>query len=287
MRDAGIARHQGQYPVTRLCRVLHVTRSGFSAAQRRPPSRRAQVDARLGLEIRMVHATSRRTYGSPRVHAELRARGRRCGRTRVARLMRVEGLAARRRRRFRVTTQSHHAHPIAPTVLARRVAVGAPTQGWAGDIPDIPTREGWLYLAVLLDLGSRRVIGWARRATLERSLTLAALGMARVTRRLIASGLHHADRGRQYACGEYRARLAAHGVTVSMSRTGDCWDNAVVERVFTTLTTELVDEADWTTRVEAEAAIVEYVEHWYNAQRRHSTLGYLSPIMYELRQRAA
>lgn len=165
----------------------------------------------------MVHATSRRTYGSPRVHAELRARGRRCGRKRVARLMRVEGLAARRRRRFRVTTQSHHAHPIAPNI----------------------------------------------------------------------SGLHHSDRGSQYACGEYRALLAAHRVTVSMSRTGDCWDNAVVESFFKTLKTELADEADWTTRVVAEAAIVEYLEHWYNAQRRHSTLGYLSPIMYELRQRAA
>ncbi len=287
MRYTCIAWHQGQYPVTLMCRVLHVTRSGFYAAQRRPPSRRAQVDARLGLEIRMVHATSRRTYGSPRIHAELRARGRRCGRKRVARLMRVEGLAARRRRRFRVTTQSHHARPIAPNILARRFAVGAPNQVWAGDITYIPTREGWLYLAVLLDLGSRRVIGWALRATLERSLTLAALGMALVTRRLIASGLHHSDRGSQYACGEYRALLAAHGVTVSMSRTGDCFDNAVVESFFKTLKTELADEADWTTRVEAEAAIVEYVEHWYNAQRRHSTLGYLSPIMYKLRQRAA
>ncbi len=200
---------------------------------------------------------------------------------------RREGLAARRRRRFRVTTQSRHAHPVAPNVLARRLAVGAPNQVWAGDITSIPTREGWLYLAVRLDLGSRRVVGWALRPTLERSLTLAALGMALVTRRLVAGGRPHADRGSQYACGEYRTRLAAHGVTVSMSRTGDCWDNAVVERVFKTLTTELVDEADWTTRVEAEAAIIEYLETWYNTQRRHSTLGYLSPIMYELRQRAA
>jgi putative transposase len=201
-----------------MCRVLRVSRSGFYATQRRAPSARARADARLQAEVRAVHALSRRTYGSPRVHAELRARGRRTSRKRIARLMRAEGLAARRRRRHRVTTRSRHGHPVAPNVLARRFAVGAPNQAWAGDITYLPTREGRLYLAVLLDLGSRRVVGWALRMTLDRGLTLAALARALATRRLVAGGLHHSDRGSQYAREEYRGLLAAHGEHESARR---------------------------------------------------------------------
>lgn len=282
-----IRAHRGQFPVSLMCRALGVSRAGLYAAGRRGPSPRAQADAALRSEIRTIHATSRQTYGSPRVHAELRAGGRRCGRHRVARLMQAEGLQARRRRRFRVTTQSRHGHPIAANVLGRRFAVGAPDQAWAGDITYLPTREGWLYLAVLLDLGSRRVIGWAVRSTLERGLTLAALRMALARRRPAPGVLHHSDRGSQYACTEYRALLAAHGLAASMSRAGDCWDNAVVESFLGTLKTELVEGADWATRAEAEAAVGEYLEAWYNRQRRHSALGYASPVVYELLRLAA
>lgn len=282
-----IRAHRGHFPLGLMCRMLEVSRAGVYAAARRGPSRRAQANAGVRAEIRTIHATSRQTYGSPRVHAELRAQGRRCGRHRVARLMRAEGLQARRRRRFRLTTQSRHGHPIAANVLARRFAVGAPNQVWAGDLTYLPTREGWLYLAVLLDLGSRRVIGWAVRPTLERGLTLAALEMALAQRRPAPGALHHSDRGSQYACTEYRARLATHRIAPSMSRTGDCWDNAVVESFLGTLKTELVEGADWATRAEAEAAVGEYLEEWYNRQRRHSALGYVSPVVYELLRLAA
>ncbi len=284
MKHACIARSQAEYPVILMCRVLGVARSGFYAAQARAASARAQADRRLRLEIQTIHATSRRTYGSPRVHAELRAQGVRCGRKRVARLMRAAGLAARRRRCYRVTTQSRHPHPVAPNVLARRFAVAGPNRVWVGDITYLPTREGWLYLAVLLDLGSRRVVGWAMRATLDRGLPLEALEMALAGRQPARGLLHHSDRGSQYACGEYRALLAAHGVTVSMSRTGNCWDNAVAESFFGTLKTELVEGADWMTRAAARAAVFEYLEVWYNRQRRHSALGYLSPVEYEARR---
>jgi transposase InsO family protein len=201
--------------------------------------------------------------------------------------MRAEGLAPRQRRRFRVTTQSRHGHPTAPNVLARRFAIGAPNQVWAGDITYLPTREGWLYLAVLLDLGSRRVVGWAVRATLEQGLTLAALQMALATRRRGPMLVHHSDRGSQYACAEYRRLLAVHGLIPSMSRTGDCWDNAVVESFLGTLKRELVEGADWATRGEAEAAVGAYLDAWYNRQRRHSALGYVSPVVYELLRPAA
>jgi len=277
-----IRAHRGQFPVGLMCRMLGVSRAGLYAAGRRGPSARAQANVALQSEIRTIYATSRQTYGSPRVHAELRARGRRCGRHRVARLMRADGLAPRRRRRYRVTTQSRHRHPAAPNVLARRFAVGVPNQVWAGDITYLPTREGWLYLAVLLDLGSRRVIGWAVAATLEHGLTLAAVQMALGTRRPRPGLVHHSDRGSQYACSEYRAVLLAHGLIPSMSRTGDCWDNAAVESFLGTLKRELVEGADWATRAEAEAAVGEYLEGWYNRQRRHSALGYVSPVVYEL-----
>jgi transposase InsO family protein len=273
-----------------MCRVLAVSKAGYYAWRDRAPSARARADRQLAAEIRAVHRRSRATYGSPRVHAELRAQGVRVSEKRVARVMRAEGVRAKRRRRFRVTTDSRHGEPVAPNVLDRRFAVAqvaAPDRVWAGDITYVATREGWLYLAVVLDLASRRVIGWSMRHTLERGLTLDALAMALAQRRPAAGVLHHSDRGSQYACGEYRGLLAQHRMRCSMSRKGDCWDNAVVESFFATLKAELVDGAEWPTREAARAALFEYVEVWYNRQRRHSSLGYLSPLQYEQQQHRA
>lgn len=286
-QHACIARHRAQYDVALMCRVLGVSRSGFYAAQRRLPSARVEADEALTVEIRAAHKASRRTYGSPRVHAQLQAQGVRCARKRVARLMHAAALVGRRRRRGRTTTDSRHAHPVAANVLDRQFDVPAKAgcnRVWAGDITYIATRAGWLYLAVVLDLASRRVIGWAMRHTLERGLTLNALRMALAYRQPGPGVLHHSDRGSQYACGEYQTLLAAHGMVCSMSRRGDCWDNAVVESFFATLKTELVEGADWATREEARAAVFEWIEVWYNRARLHSSLGYRSPAQYEVQE---
>jgi putative transposase len=287
VRHACIRRHEGAYTVALMCRVLRVSRAGYYAWRRRVPAARVVADAALTTAIEVVHTTSRCTYGSPRVHAELRAQGTRVGRKRIARLMRRAGLVARPRRRFVVTTASTHAHPIAANQLDRQFAVGViggPDRVWASDLTYLPTREGWLYLAVVLDLGSRRVVGWAMRHTLEQGVTLEALAMALAHRRPGRGVLHHSDRGSQYAAGAYRAELAAHGMGCSMSRTGDCWDNAVAESFFATLKTELVAGAHWPTREAARAAVFEYIEVWYNRQRRHSSLGYVPPAVYEAMQ---
>jgi putative transposase len=287
VRFAFIRAHANEHAITTMCRVLAVSKAGYYAWVKRPPSARAKADAQLAVAIRAVHRRSRATYGSPRVHAELRATGVRVSEKRVARVMRAAGVRAKQRRRFRVTTDSRHGEPVAPNVLARQFGVGqvgGADRVWAGDITYVPTREGWLYLAVVLDLASRRVIGWAMRHTLERGLTLDALTMAVAQRRPAAGVLHHSDRGSQYAGGDYQALLTQHGMRCSMSRKGDCWDNAVVESFFATLKAELVDDADWATREEARTALFEYIEGWYNRQRRHSSLGYRSPVQYEQEQ---
>ncbi len=284
MKYACIQAHRQVFPVALMCRVLGVSRSGFYAAQQRTLSQRAQTDQRLRLDIRAIHQRSRGTYGSPRVHAELRAQGIRCGRKRVERLMRADALRAKPRRRCRRTTMSSHAYPVAANVLDRQFAVtdaAGLDRVWAGDITYVPTREGWLYLAVLLDLASRSVVGWAMQSTLDQSLTHHALQMAVLHRRPAPGLLHHSDRGVQYAATDYQRLLTTHGLTPSMSRKGDCYDNAVVESFFATLDWELIKDADWHTRAEARAAIFEYIEVWYNRQRRHSALGYLSPSAYE------
>ena len=235
MRYACIACYRGDFPVRLMCRVLCVSSSGYYAWQLRAPSARARRDQALRLKVRVVHAKSRRRYGAPRVHAELKAQGERVARKRVARLMREGGLCGRRPRRFVRTTDSRHADPIAANVLDRRFGVGqlrAPDQVWVSDLTYVATGEGWLFLAIVLDLASRRVVGWAMRETLEADLTLAALGMALASRRPAPGLLHHSDRGSQYTCGEYRALLRSHGVVASMSRKGDCWDNAVAESFF-------------------------------------------------------
>jgi transposase InsO family protein len=284
MKFAFILAHALEHHVTTMCRVLQVSKAGYYAWTIRPRSARASEDEQLAEEIKRIHMTSRRTYGSPRVHEELKAQGKRYGEKRIARLMREAGIRAKSRRRFRVTTDSGHAHPIAPNQLDRQFGieqVAAPNRVWVGDITYLSTREGWLYLAVVLDLGSRRVVGWAMRHTLEGALTRDALMMALLSRQPGRGVLHHTDRGSQYAADGYRALLTAHGMACSMSRVGDCWDNAVAESFFATLKRELADDSDWPTREAARMAVFEYIEVWYNRQRRHSSLGYVSPAVYE------
>jgi putative transposase len=281
VRFAFIATEKAAFPVRVLCRTLHVSRAGFYAWHARSPARRLGADERLGIEIAAIHAESRQRYGSPRIHAELQDRGCRTGRKRVARLMRVRGLAARRRRRFRVTTQSQHPFPIAPNLLARQFERAVPDQAWVTDITYIPTGEGWLYLAVILDLCSRFAVGWAMSERITDDLTLDALDMALARRRPAQGLLHHSDRGSQYASGDYQQVLAQHGIVCSMSRRGNCWDNAVAESFFATLKVELVHDATWNTRAAARRALFEYLEPFYNGRRRHSALGYLSPRAFE------
>lgn len=281
MKFAFIAAEKASYPVRVLCRTLEVSRAGFYAWQTRPPAPRTQADQRLGLEIQAIHAETRQCYGSPRVHAELRHRGHRTSRKRVARLMRQRGLCARRRRRFRITTHSEHQQPVAANVLARRFAVAAPDTAWVTDITYLWTTEGWLYLAVILDLFSRAVVGWAVSARITGHLTGQALTLALGRRHPPRGLLHHSDRGSQYASADYRGLLKQHGIVPSMSRRGNCCDNAVAESFFATLKVELGPDTPWPTRAQAEAEVFDYIERFYNGQRRHSTLGYLSPVAFE------
>ncbi len=251
-----------------------------------PAQRHRHADGQLEVQIRQVHAASRRTYGSPRIHAELREQGVCCSEKRVARLLRRAGIRACRPRRSRTTTDARHALPVADNLLNREFAAPAANTKWAADITYSETRAGWVYLAVVLDLFSRRVVGWAMQPTLERGLVLNALEMALGQRQRTTTLVHHRDRGSQYASGDDQARLAAADIKCSMSRRGDCFDNAPVERFFSTLKTELVDQQRFATRQEARQAIFAYVEVFYNRQRRHSALGYLSPVEFEERQRA-
>jgi transposase InsO family protein len=287
VKYACIAQHRDEFALTLMCRVLQVSRAGFYAWLRRPPSARARLDQRLRVAIRAIHAESQRSYGSPRVHRELRAHELRCSRKRVVRLMRAEGLRAKRSRRSRATTPAAAPRPAAPNVLARQFQPGRLNRVWVGDLTACWTLEGWLYLAVLLDLGSRRVVGWAASALADQGLTLATLQRALVVRRPAPGLVHHSDRGTHYTGAGYQAALAAQGLTPSMSRRGECWDNAVAESFFATLKTELVADARWPTRTAATTAIGRYIEGWYNTRRRHSTLDYVSPVEYEQRLHAA
>ena len=272
---------KARFPVRVLCRALAVTPSGYYAWRERPASGRTQADRRLVAQLRVVHAESRGTYGRPRLHRALRARGLRVGDKRVRRLMQAAGLQARARRRFRVTTDSRHSHPVAPNRLNRAFAVPQPNRVWAGDITALWTDEGWVYLAVLLDLASRRVVGWAVRAHLETELILAALHMALARRRIRPGVVHHSDRGSQYASHAYQRVLAARGFVGSMSRAGNCWDNAPVESFFSALKAELLPDHSWATRREATAALAEHIETFYNRRRLHSALDYQTPADFE------
>jgi transposase InsO family protein len=271
------------YPIRLICRCLAVSRSGYYAWRRRLPSSRARQDARLRVEVAASHTASRRTYGSPRILRDLREEGHRVSRKRVARLMRDLGLEGRRKRRFRTTTDSQHRFPVAPNVLMRDFEVAAPNTAWATDITYVATLEGWLYLAVILDLYSRRVVGYALSERIDRALVLEALREA-LSRRPGAHDLvHHSDRGSQYASHDYRDALDQAGITCSMSRRGNCWDNAVAESFFGTLKTELLYELPLQTNHATRRAVADYIDSFYNVRRRHSSLDYQSPVEFELK----
>lgn len=281
MRYSFIRDYRQQFRLAALCRVLRVSKSGYFAWLHRPKSLRAGRNRRLVIHIRAAHARSRKTYGRRRIHAQLRREGVSCSRNRVARLMRQEGLWGRRRRGFRATTDSNHSLPVAPNLLARDFTATAPDQVWVSDITYLPCAEGWEYLATVMDLYSRRIVGWALQTTLERSLTLKALAMAIAQRQPAPGLLHHSDRGVQYACGDYQAVLSAHGMRASMSRKGDVWDNAPKESFFGTLKSELVHDWSRPPRAQARREVFNYIEVFYNRQRLHSSLGYLSPAAFE------
>jgi transposase InsO family protein len=269
------------YPVSLLCRSLRVARSGFYAWLSRGESQREQRDRKLLPLIREAFDASRQTYGSPRVYEELRARGVPCSRRTIERLMREAGIRPPRRRKFRKTTDSDHPYVTATNLLDRDFSSSEPNRRWSTDITYIWTTEGWLYLAVVMDLFSRRIVGWSMRKRLARELVLSALRMALYGRDPGAGLVHHSDRGSQYASDDYQKELDRRGIVCSMSRKGDCWDNAVVESFFATLKRELVYRHRFSTRAQAIQAIFEYIEVFYNRQRRHSHLGYLSPEQFE------
>jgi putative transposase len=283
VRFAFIDERKATWPVDALCEVLDVSRSGFYAWKARPASPRALEDAMLVVEIKAAHKAGRGAYGSPRVHRALRRQGRRVGKKRVERLMRLEGVTAKKRKKFCITTDSRHADPIAPNVLQRDFDVALPNVAWVTDVTYVPTRDGWLYLAAILDLCSRRVVGWATSANNDRQLALDALARATATRTPSVGLIHHSDRGSVYASGDYRNALAHLSAVPSMSRKGDCWDNAVAESFFATIKGEMIDHEDFQTRAQATAAIADYIDAFYNVTRMHLSMGYVSPIEFELK----
>lgn len=268
-----------------MCSSLGVSSSGFYARQSRPECTRRREDRRLKVEIRASFRESRGSYGAPRIQLDLAELGLRVSRKRVARLMREEQLAARRKRRFRTTTDSGHGLPVAPNVLGQNFEVAGLDTVWACDITYVPTAEGWLYLAILIDLASRYVVGWATSDRLEDELTLAALDRALEARRPAPGLIHHSDQGGQYASWAYRKKLEKRGLVASMSRRGNCYDNAPPESFFSSYKTEWMPEGGYATREEARAAIAEYIEIFYNRKRRHSSVGGISPARYEKRLR--
>ena len=281
MRFALIDEAKKEFPVHRLCRVLGVSQSGYFAWKGRPACRRQHEDMVLLSQVRSAFALSHGTYGSPRMTRELQANGLAVGRRRTARLMRENGLRARQKRRFRRTTDSHHAWPIAPNLLDQDFSADGPDQKWGSDISYIWTREGWLYLAVVIDLFARRVVGWAVADRLHRELALTALRKALIMRRPAPGLIHHADRGSQYCSMDYQAELRKHGILISMSGKGNCYNNAVVESFFKTLKSELVWRTMFETRPDAERAIGRYIDGFYNPVRRHSALDFTSPAQFE------
>ena len=271
------------FSVRRMCSLLEVSSSGYYAWRERPPSERARANEGLVKEIKAIHAKSHETYGSPRVHAELVNRGFRIGKNRVARLMQVENIQSRRKKKRQSTTDSRHNYPIAPNLLQQNFQAAIPNEKWLSDITYIPTAEGWLYLAAILDLFSRKIVGWAMEDHMESELVELAFQMAVNNRQKVSGLLHHSDRGSQYAGAAYQALIQAHLVTPSMSRTGNCYDNAPMESFFSTLKCELVDWHNYQTRAEARTNIFAYIEGFYNRNRLHSSLGYLSPEEFERR----
>lgn len=275
-----------EFAVVDCCRVLGVSVSGYYRWVRHPVGKRQTRRAELVEQIRVVHEASRRIYGSPKIRAELLKQGVKLNRKTVARIMRESSIRSKVTRRFRVrTTDSNHTHPVAPNMLDRKFAAREPDAVWLCDITYIPTREGWLYLAGVMDLCSRRIVGWSMAEHLRVELVRDALSMATTTRSPSEGLIHHSDRGVQYCCGVYRAELEAWGMIASMSRVGDCYDNAPKESFWATLKKELMSDREFATREEARAAIFEYIEVFYNRQRIHGSLGYISPEQFEARRR--
>lgn len=280
MRYTVIHRCRAKYPVRMMCRALGVSRSGYYDWVDRPESARAQRHRALTDKIRCFHQASRDTYGAPRIREDLLESGEPVGENTVALLMQRAGIVPKTVRKFRVTTDSRKTVP-APNQLERQFTAGQPNERWVSDITFIPTREGWLYLAVIIDLYFRAVIGWSMHARMKTELVTDALRMALMRRKVRSPLLLHSDQGSQYAAADYRALLAMHGIECSMSRKGNCWDNAVAESFFHTLKTELVHHEDYRSRSEAKASIFEYIEVFYNRQRRHSHLGQVAPLAFE------
>lgn len=283
MKYQFMAAHRQEYPVKTMCRVLEVAVSGDSAWLRRlgAPSRCSQADTGLGERIVRLYHANRQVYGNPRIHAVLRAEGEHCGRKRVARLMRELGLSAKARKHRTRTTDSQHEHPVAPNLLNRDFTATAPNTKWVADITGVWTWEGWLYLAVVLDIYSHMVVGWTMESHRDEALVEQAALMALARRHPEPGLLHHSDRGSQYTSQDYQALPAQCGIVVSMSRKADCYDNALMESFIGTLKTECVDRESYQTRQEARHSIFEYLEVFYNRQRLHSSLGYVSPARYE------
>ena len=281
MKFAFIHAEKASHSISSLCRVLGVTRQGYYAYATRPENPRVKADAGLCDVVRAIFSESRETYGSPRVLRELQRRGVNVGKRRIERIMRAMGLTPPRPRRHRRTTLRNEMHPVAPNTLARNFEATRPNERWVTDITYVWTDEGWAYLAVILDLYSRAVVGWAIDATLATSLPLTALSNALQRRGPKAGLLHHSDRGCQYTSAQYRRALRDVGVIVSMSRKGNCWDNAVAESFFSTIKNELVSRKPWRNRAELHDAVFEYVEIFYNRKRLHSTLNYKTPAEVE------
>lgn len=280
MRFAFIERHRNEFCTRRMCEVLHVSTSGFYAWLDRDPSSREQDNANLVVEIQKVYEHSRQTYGSPRIQAELHAMGKLVNRKRIARLMRLHGIQAKRKQGYKRTTTRDASHDVASNLLNQDFQAGQCNEKWLADITYIDTREGWLYLATILDVYSRKIVGWSMSTRLQKHLVNDALNMAIGRRDIHDNLIHHSDQGSQYTSHDFRTLLKQHDIQVSMSGAGNCYDNAMMESFFATLKNECVTEC-FDTRQQARQIIFEYIEVWYNRLRRHSALGYLSPEQYE------
>lgn len=281
MKYAFISEHEDEFSVMRMCCVLEVSRSGYYDWVHRPQSKRAREDEQLLTQIRQIHIQSRRAYGSVKTWRELRGQGIACGKHRVARLRRQNGIQSLRRRRFRLTMRNQNTAAPAPNLVQREFNVSQANRTWVGDMTYVRTRSGFLFLAVLLDLYARKVVGWCMHDRPSLEVVLGALNMALEQRRPRSGLVHHTDQGPLYSASRYRERLQAHGIVPSMSGKGNCYDNAVAESFFSNLKNELVHHSDFRTREQARAAIFDYIELFYNRQRRHQALGYLTPVQFE------
>ena len=281
MKFQFISEHRETFRVGRMCKLLNVSRSGYHAWLKRPESRRSRQNRALEAKIRVLHAASHGIYGAPRIHRDLIDDGIRCGKNRVARIMRDAGIRSRTKKKFKATTDSRHDLPVAPNLLNQQFTVDTPDRTWAGDITFIPTEQGWLYLAVLLDLFNREVVGWSASSRMTRQLAIDALQMALGRRSPEKGLLHHSDRGSQYASVDYQKILKERGIVCSMSRKGNCFDNAVVESFFGRLKSEWVNHHRYQDRSEATRSLFYYIEIFYNRKRRHSSIDYLTPQEYD------